>query len=67
MNRLEVFTFPLCLYQVYGVLVRYNNRPVYAEIKNPPYMIMHKKTLQQHGNGIRGIRSYLDRFDDKFM
>lgn len=67
LSRLEVFTFPSCLYQEYGVLVHYNNKPVYAEIKKSPYMIMDKETFQKQGNGIKGIRSYLDEFDNKFM
>lgn len=67
LSRLEIFTFPSCLYKAYGILVHYNNRPVYAEIKESPYMIMDKKTLQNCRNGIHGISSYIENFDDSFM
>lgn len=66
-NELEIFTFPSCLYQKYGILVNYNNRPVYAEIKEFPYLILNSKTLQKCGDKIRNINDYVERFDDNFM
>ncbi|MCI8347121.1 MAG: hypothetical protein HFJ12_04150 [Bacilli bacterium] len=66
-SQLEQFILPSCLYDFYGILVHYNGRPIYADIMEPPYIILNKETLQKCGDKIRYIDSYVEMFDDEFM
>lgn len=66
-DTLEIFTTPSCPYETYGTLVNYNNRPIYADIKQSPYIVFDRETLQKCGDKIRNIEDYVNRFDDDFM
>lgn len=64
---LEQFCFPSCLYQPYGLLVLFNNKPVYADINEYPYIVFDKDTLKKCGNKVKNIEYFIKNFDSNFM
>lgn len=61
------------MYDYYGFLVEYKGRPVFANISEPPYMILEKERLMELCQGVNvgnmqeKSGSYLRTFDDDFM
>ena len=61
------------MYDYYGLLIEYKGKPVFANICEPPYMILDKKTLMElcqedHIDYMNEKSySYLNTFDDGFM
>lgn len=66
-KELKTFDYESKKVLSYGILVYYNSKPVYAEIKDYPYTIMDKEELIKCSSEIFDINKEIPNFDDTFM